>query len=393
MSMVMEAAMRAWERGLSSVPDKNVCSSHIDDYAVRLFVKRNGEKDKCDYCGKQRLVVDLESLMEFLTDALTHFYTDPANFMSYVSSEGGYLGEFDGPWEMLESLGLSVEDDKLNDDIIESLDHSSAWADEGVAGSDFKYEGWLHFKYLVKHQSRFLFSSSEDFRMGGRKVSAESFLKELAVDIRKQKMITTIKAGTPIYRCRQHTEIDNITKAHHICAPSIEHAIYPNRMSSAGVSMFYGAFRKKTAQLETLRYDDLTKPYYTIAEFNPNEDLKLIDLNNIPFVSPFDQENWELYDKVEFLYKFLDDFAKPVSHDGNEHIEYVPTQVITEYFRYKFCRKDEKPIDGIIYPSSKDRRLVACVLFMDHYESLARLDFNPAKLITEKIISLKGMSV
>lgn len=381
----MEAAMWAWERGLSSVPDKKVCSSHIDDYAIRLFVKRNGEKDKCDYCGKQRLVVDLENLMEFLTDALTHFYTDPANFMSYVSSEGGYLGEFDGPWEMLESLGLSIEDDKLNQDIFESLDHSSAWADEGVAGSDFKYEGWLQFKYLVKHQSRFLFSTSEDFRMGGRMISAESFLKELAVDIRKQRMVSVVKAGTPIYRCRQHLNIGDVTKAQHICSPSTEHAIYPNRMSSAGVSMFYGAFKKKTAKLETLRHDDLAKLYFTVAEFCPIEDLKLIDLSKIPYVSPFDQENWELYDKVEFLYKFLDDFAKPVSHDGKEHIEYVPTQVITEYFRYKFNRKGAKQIDGIIYPSSKDRRLNACVLFMDHYESLDRLTFNSAKLKTEKI--------
>jgi hypothetical protein len=177
MSLVMEDAMEHWDRGLSSVPDKYVCSAHIEDYAVRLFVKRNGEKAHCDYCNKNRSVVSLEQLMFFLTDTLQHFYTDPANFMSYDSSEGGYLGEFDGPWEMLESLGLEVEDSNLYDDMFDSIDHSSAWADEGVKKSDFKYESWLNFSYFVKHQSRYLFSYMETLRLGKHKATAEEFLK------------------------------------------------------------------------------------------------------------------------------------------------------------------------------------------------------------------------
>lgn len=327
--------------------------------------------------------MELEDLMELLTDALVHFYTNPANFMPYVSSEGGYLGDYEGPWEKLEALGLSVKNTQLNDDIYNSLDHSSAWADEQVAEYDFKYEGWHLFKHHVKHQSRFLFSSVEDFRIGRRQTSAVSLLKELTADIRKQRMLTRIKAGTPIYRCRQHREKNEISEMRHICSPAVEFAIYPNRMSSAGVSMFYGAFQKETAILETLYRDDKDRPYYTIAEFSPINDLEVIDLTKIPYVSPFDRNKRELYDKVEFLSRFLDDFSKPISHDGREHIEYVPTQVVTEYFRYKFIKGGSKGIDGIIYPSSKDRRSNACVLFMNHQESLERLKFNP-RLMIEK---------
>lgn len=72
-------------------------------------------------------------------------------------------------------------------------------------------------------------------------------------------------------------------------------------------------------------------------------------------------------------------------HDGREHIEYVPTQIITEYFRYKFATKKIEKIDGIIYPSSKDRRMNACVLFMDHWESLDKLIFDRRKIITKKM--------
>lgn len=385
MSGAMEQAMEYWSRGLSSVPDRKVCASHIADYAVSLFIKRNGKRDKCDYCGRQKNVVDLDALMLYLTDALTHFYTDPANFMSYVSAEGGYLGTYDGPWEMLENLGLSVEDDQLVDDIYNSFDHSSAWADEGMAVSDFKYEGWLHFKYVVKHQSRFLFNSANSFRVGGRSISVSNFLKELAVDIRKQRMLTVVDAGTPIYRCRQHANIDDITEARHICSPDVQHAIFPNRMSPAGVSMFYGAFEPEISKLETLQFGDSSRPYHTVAEFYPKEVLRLIDLSKIPNVSAFDQDKWELFDKVQFLQKFLDDFAKPVAHDGLQHIEYVPTQVITEYFRFAFAKRPDEKIDGIIYPSSKNRRLNACVLFLDHYESLGILDFEKSKLYTELI--------
>ncbi|HJP62601.1 MAG TPA: HEPN-associated N-terminal domain-containing protein [Mucilaginibacter sp.] len=376
MSLVMEEAQEHWDRGLSSVPDTYVCSSHIDDYAIKLFIRRNGEKLQCDYCKKYRNVVQLEQLMYFLTDALLHFFTDPANFMSYESAEGGYLGDYDGPWEMLESLGLEVADEKLYEDIFESLDHSSAWSDEGVKKSDFKYEAWRHFSYFVKHQSRYLFSCMETLRVGARRATAEGFIKEIASDIRHQRMLATVPAGTSIYRCRQHPHPNDVRRAADICSPKVEFAIYPNRMSAAGVPMFYGAFEPKTAMLETLRDDDHTKPYYTIAEFACKEDLHLIDLSKIPYISPFDQENWELFDRLSFLHKFLDDFSKPVAHDGKEHIEYVPTQVITEYFRHKFYRNGKKPIDGIIYPSSKNRKLNACVLFMDHYECLDRMNLK-----------------
>jgi hypothetical protein len=189
-------------------------------------------------------------------------------------------------------------------------------------------------------------------------------------------MVTRIDAGTSIYRCRQHFEQNDVKRASDICSPRVEFAVYPNRMSAAGVPMFYGAFEAKTAMLETLKDDDLSKPFYTMAEFTSIDDLYLIDLSKIPYISPFDQEHWELFDRLQFLHRFLDDVSKPVAHDGKEHIEYIPTQVITEYFRHKFFRNGSEPIDGIIYPSSKNRRLNACVIFMDHYECQSRLSLK-----------------
>lgn len=55
---------------------------------------------------------------------------------------------------------------------------------------------------------------------------------------------------------------------------------------------------------------------------------------------------------VQFLWQFVNEISKPVAHDGSEHIEYVPTQVVSEYFAQAFQYAKGKRIDGLIYPSA-----------------------------------------
>lgn len=385
MSMVMEAAMERWERGLSTIPDKVVCRSHFDDYAISRFIYRNGSHEKCDYCGKTRLVVGLEELLYFMTDALQHFYTDPANFMPYISSEGGYIGEVSDPWELLENLGLEVEDDELREDMCGSFDLSSGWSEEYGNLRDYHQENWSNFKRFVRNESRFLFSAKQTFLSGGYALSAAGFLKEISKLISSYKMVTTLLANTVLYRCRQHTAKNDISGANDICAPKNEFVTQPNRMSPAGISMFYGAFDIGTAKSETLDVRDLKRPFYSIAKFRTLKTLNLVDLSRIPGLpSAFDQEKWPKYYLIDFLHDFVQDFSKPISRDGGEHVEYVPTQILTEYFKYALPKLVKMPIDGIIYTSSKNRLRTACVLFMDHDQSLTELRFVASALKTYK---------
>lgn len=48
-----------------------------------------------------------------------------------------------------------------------------------------------------------------------------------------------------------------------------------------------------------------------------------------------------------FLQKFIHDITLPVELDGREHVDYVPTQVFTEYLRYAFLAR----VDGLTFPS------------------------------------------
>jgi RES domain len=59
-----------------------------------------------------------------------------------------------------------------------------------------------------------------------------------------------------------------------------------------------------------------------------------------------------------FLFSFARDLSKPVILDGREHIEYVPTQVVTEYMR----RLPDAAIDGILHASAQSAG-TSCVIF------------------------------
>jgi RES domain len=59
-----------------------------------------------------------------------------------------------------------------------------------------------------------------------------------------------------------------------------------------------------------------------------------------------------------FLWSFARDLRKPVVLDGREHIEYVPTQVVTEYMRWF----PAAAIDGILYTSAQNGG-TSCVIF------------------------------
>jgi len=60
---------------------------------------------------------------------------------------------------------------------------------------------------------------------------------------------------------------------------------------------------------------------------------------------------------------FEQDATRRVTKDGMEHIEYVPTQIVAEYFRHVFKQPDDTRLDGILYRSSVSHDGVCVALF------------------------------
>jgi hypothetical protein len=91
---------------------------------------------------------------------------------------------------------------------------------------------------------------------------------------------------------------------------------------------------------------------------------KILDLTVMPpSPSIFDRDSRATRSGILFLNEFVDDLKQPVMKDGKEHVEYVPTQVVTEYFRHAFDANGDF-VRGILYPSSLNDG-VCCVLFFE----------------------------
>jgi hypothetical protein len=92
--------------------------------------------------------------------------------------------------------------------------------------------------------------------------------------------------------------------------------------------------------------------------------IRVLDLTDLPYVSMFDPVLGNLDEWADFMGAFIRDFQRPVSADGEHHYEYVPTQIVTEYFRAGLGATGK--IDGVKYRSVKKGGGVCVVLFTDN---------------------------
>lgn len=125
--------------------------------------------------------------------------------------------------------------------------------------------------------------------------------------------------------------------------------------------MFYGSFEKDTPMNECVGGDE---PVMIVGTFKTSRELKVIDLTRIPSNS-FWMKGWQ---ENKFLHQFNREITKPTDIEDLNHLQYVPTQVITEYIRYMLVDKEGNHVDGIIYGSSKTKER-NIVLFCNQHES------------------------
>src|SRR6266496_3193654 len=150
--------MNHCERGAEG----NVCASCLEDTGLQDFAKAHGQIQSCDYCGstpKTPSIVDLESVVEFMRDIISHEWCDPAETLPYESAEGGYIGEVLEPEELFEKIGIEVSNGRLMNDIILAFsEHPWSARDwQLLAPSERWMYGWERFQHVVKHERRYSF--------------------------------------------------------------------------------------------------------------------------------------------------------------------------------------------------------------------------------------------
>lgn len=149
-------------------------------------------------------------------------------------------------------------------------------------------------------------------------------------------------------------------------------------MNPKGISMFYGSFDENTPIREIYNYlvNKNTKIY--LGEFATTKELYVIDLCSVPVPDFWMGENDD-WQKYAFLRDFHNEISKPVN-PKDEDLDYIPTQVFSEYLRYIQKTDDGKAYDGIIYKSSLtgNKNLV---LFYDNLTSAGILELKNIHII------------
>lgn len=140
-----------------------------------------------------------------------------------------------------------------------------------------------------------------------------------------------------------------------------------NRMSPPGIVMFYVSDEAETAVREIAKDAARDAGCYAIGKFRVKRDAKILDLTEIPPVPSIfshisDTLEYDPRPPLIFLNYFAAELSKPIARDRSIHVEYIPTQVVTEFFRTAFLH-DGRPIDGIRYQSARHSGRCSLVLF------------------------------
>jgi len=346
-----------------------VCPNCFEDMDLQSFVEDEAVSDKCDFCGArsgQPIAAPLETVAEHIAEYLEFEYTDPANSgLPYESAEGGYQ---ETVWTTEELLRDEIElelprdnDGRLFETLAAAIDDLpdgvGFWAERdpfGLPEQDQLRISWESFTQFVMHQRRFFFRKADlpqEAYEDPDLLAPDELLKRIAERAIDVGLIERLPAGTRIYRARRQGLGVAHATAEALGPPPPESATQ-NRMSPAGIPMFHGAEDPDTAVVEIYR----DPGDYAVGEFVTTRDAWILDLHSVPAVPSFFSKThgWERHALI-FLRTFAKEVSKPIARDDSVHIGYVPTQVLTEYFKTQVTY-DGSRIEGVSFMSSRTGR-------------------------------------
>ena len=353
MGRAKELYMRQMEQGWSSVGEKWVCAKCFEDEAIREFIDEQAIRKRCSYCrrfSRRALAAHMDDVIEFIADGINFEYEDAANSVHWESAEGGYTLATMDSRELLEDIGLDVESDELREDL-RSAFFGCPWVHKDPYGDllcDALRYSWESFSELVKHRTRFVFFrvTTTDGSIG--ESEPYEFLDSLRHTVDETNLVQTIAPRQTWFRAHQHPAGETLSGAARLGTPPPKFASH-NRMSPAGISMLYVSGDSATA-LEEVRSAAASRIAFTIAEFENIRPLRILDLSRIEAVpSLFDEDRRHMRMALIFLSHFAEEISKPIS-DFEKAYEYVPTQVMTEYFRHLFHQPREIRIPSLPLP-------------------------------------------
>jgi Zn ribbon nucleic-acid-binding protein len=276
-----------WERGWESI-GSSICPDCLENAALKELAEENLDADECDYCGRtgEGVATDTDVVMTRIGESFHSEYRDPVHELPYDSGEGGYQGEWFGTWDLVfEELGEDIGHEDFVQDMILAFggngwcqrDYFTLRADQALSFS------WERFAELVKHESRYLFLEhrDDDEYREQHEVEPAGMLRKLGELVVDGGLIRELEPGTAIYRARDHAAGVAYTTAAELGTAPPEVA-FANRMSPAGIPLFYGAFDADTAVREAWAGPAPSRELVSVGRFTNSATLAVIDLAALP---------------------------------------------------------------------------------------------------------------
>lgn len=340
-----------------------MCMVHVTDSVLRQQLEGLVDKRECRLCGRMSgknespFAVPIDAVADRMFALVLESWMDADQYSGTGYTEDSYV-------VLDECVGSTVDEtyeEELHELIVQAMSIGE-WArrgddDFGYLDADEWEYTWKTFAETVKTRSRFVLLSAPS-EPEGRSVPPAQLATFLGMLLHymdaKAGMVTNLPEGTEFFRGRMTDDVFALLKAARV-APAAELGSAPpakagvSRMSGRGISMFYGADSKPLALSEIASHSVYNRA--VIGKFVALRPLRILDFTRTPtYPSPFDDTADERRHALGFIRDFVRAITSSVVLDGREHIEYLPTQIITEYLRWA---PDER-IDGIAYPPASD---------------------------------------
>lgn len=345
-------------RGFGETGDQSVCVNCIFDENLREQIVLYLKKAACTFCGRvaeddDPVAAPFEELMQLIIDAIKYFYERSEDTLFWSDD---VTPRYDSQ-EIVQEFCAGLVADNVLEEICETVNDDQWNEDPSVLRPDVALRyAWNDFREKVKHRTRFVFLSiREESSSYPDDFTTSEILEKLVSIIMIHEILVDVAPGHTFFRGRM---VDKPVLVDHNAStlgppPMVASA---NRMSPAGISMFYGCDDIPTVVAEIGSHT--AKRFAVIGAFDTIRPLRMVNLTSLPVPSRFDPVKRQSYYELVFLHQFTRDLSATVMLDGSEHIEYVPTQVVTEYMRWL----PDTTIDGILFRSSQNGG-VSCVLF------------------------------
>lgn len=338
-----------------------VCSECFADDGIRAFINNNSAPGRCWYCdcrATMKGVVPLDELADHIESCLSEEYGLAVDILGWSSEMGGYIGETWDSYELLlDTLELG-DNCKRNEELLQDLSEllpEDLWCDRSAYGlndDEVPIFNWQAFREVVMYHRRFFFADFSIRRHGEWPDPPSETLRKLFDYAQHYSLMTELPVGTALFRARWQNYIGQIKSPLDLGPPPRNKATQSNRMSPPGIVMFYASDHRETALREIAK----SPGEFIVGRFETTRPIIVLDLTKIPPIPSLFQEIPEHMEfrprqVLRFLNHIGEAIAQPIQRDRRTHIEYVPTQVVTEYVRSRLTWRNEN-IDGIKYPSA-----------------------------------------